>query len=281
MQVISRKFRWFLLPLTMGVSTLVHAQGKLGFDRNDYPGDAALRAAKSRFAFTGYWLNNPPGETGNTWVGKRETVRGMGYGFLILWNGKRDAQIKAAAKRGVKPEQLGKREGTAAVAAAKREGFPAGAVIFVDLEEGGRLLEEQRAYALGWTEAVAAAGYTPGAYCSGQPVDEGGGVHITTAEDISTWVKKLKLHEVVLWVWQDTCAPAGPAPGCVLNAPRLSDSGTQNATVWQFAQSPRRPENTASCAKTYATDGECYVPEMPGVHVDLNVSNSSDPSRGR
>jgi len=265
----------------MGASALAQAQEKLGFDRNPYPGDAALRAAKSRFAFMGYWLNNPPGETSNTWVGKRETVRSMGYGFLILWNGKRDVQIKAAAKRGVKPEELGQREGAAAVAAAKREGFPAGAVIFVDLEDGGRMLEEQRAYTLAWTEVVAAAGYTPGAYCSGRAVDEGGGVHITTAEDITSWVKNLKLHEVVLWVAQDACAPVGPAPGCVLNAPKLSDSGTPNATVWQFAQSPQRREITASCTKTYARDGNCYVPEMPGVHLDLNVSDSPDPSRGR
>lgn len=263
----------------MGAGTLAHAQAQLGFDRNDYPGDAAMHAAKSRFAFTGYWLNNPPGATKNTWAGKRESIRAMGYGFLILWNGKLDAQIKANAKRGVTPQMLGKREAVAAVAAAKREGFPAGAVLFLDLEEGGRLLEEQRAYTLAWTEAVAAAGYTPGVYCSGQPVDEGGGVHITTADDITAWVKKLHLHEVTLWVAQDAC---GPAPGCVsTTAPKMADSGTMNATVWQFAQSPRRPEITASCAKTYARDGNCYAAEMPGLHIDLNASNSSDPSHGR
>lgn len=279
MRAWMRKFRWMGLAVAMLSGPVAMAQDHLGFDRNDYPGDAAMRSGKSRFAFSGYWLNIPPGATRNTWTGKRETIRGMGYGFLLLWNGKRDAQINAAAKRGVKPEMLGKREAVAAVAAAKREGFPAKAVIFLDLEEGGRLLQEQRAYTLAWTETVAAAGYTPGVYCSGRPVDEGGGVHITTADDISNWVKKLGLHEVVLWVAQDAC---GPAPGCVANnAPALSNSGTENATVWQFAQSPQRKELTASCTKTYARDGNCYAPEMPGVHIDLNVSNSADPSRGR
>jgi hypothetical protein len=32
----------------------------LGFDRNDYPGDANLHVLRQTFSFTGYWLNNPP-----------------------------------------------------------------------------------------------------------------------------------------------------------------------------------------------------------------------------
>ena len=43
----------------------------IGFDRNDYPGEAALPALRKYFSFTGYWLTNPPGERENTWVGKR------------------------------------------------------------------------------------------------------------------------------------------------------------------------------------------------------------------
>src|ERR1700756_749531 len=33
----------------------------LGFDRNDYPGDANLAVLRRTFSFTGYWLNVPPG----------------------------------------------------------------------------------------------------------------------------------------------------------------------------------------------------------------------------
>jgi hypothetical protein len=33
--------------------------GYLGFDRNDYPGDAAWPSLARRFAFAGYWLNDP------------------------------------------------------------------------------------------------------------------------------------------------------------------------------------------------------------------------------
>ncbi len=50
----------------------------LGMDRNDYPGDAAMKTLRETFAFTGYWLNNPPGEKRNTWQGNRKTIRGSG-----------------------------------------------------------------------------------------------------------------------------------------------------------------------------------------------------------
>ena len=54
-----------------GAQTQQHAY--LGMDRNDYPGDANMVALRKTFAFTGYWLNNPPGANRNTWQGKRKT----------------------------------------------------------------------------------------------------------------------------------------------------------------------------------------------------------------
>src|SRR5579872_1837179 len=56
----------------------------LGFDRNIYPGDAALKLLRQTFSFSGYWLNTPPNETSNTWQGKREVLASNGFGFLVL-----------------------------------------------------------------------------------------------------------------------------------------------------------------------------------------------------
>ncbi len=257
---------------------------QIGFDRNDYPGDAALPLLRRHFAFAGYWLNAPPEEQASSWVGHREAMIRLGFGFVLLWNGKLDAEILQAAKAGRVPEVLGKAEAAAAVRMARAEGFPEGAVIFLDQEEGGRLLPEQAAFLLAWTEGVARGRYRPGAYASGQAVDEGaapggkGRVIITTAEDIRARVRAGGLQEVALWVAQDTCPPA---PGCVLANPKLGRSGTAGAAVWQFAQSPRRPELTRSCAKTYGTDGNCTIPELPGMQLDLSVAETPDPSRGR
>jgi hypothetical protein len=249
----------------------------IGFDRNDYPGDAALSALKRHFDFVGYWLTNPPGEQQNSWSGRRAALEENGFGFLVLANGKTDAEIKANGKDAA---GLGRKDGAAAATAASHEGFHPQTVLFLDQEEGGRLLPEQADYLFAWTEAVAASGFLPGVYGSGQRVDEGHGQSITTATDIQAQVVSRHLHPIILWVYQDACPPSN---GCTLQPPALSASGTAGADVWQYAQSPRRRENTAACAKTYAADGNCYIrePNLSNIQVDLSVATSDDPSHGR
>ena len=251
----------------------------LGFDSNVYPGDAALPALRRHFSYAGFWLNTPPGASRNSWAGKREVLRSAGFGFLVLWNGRLDAQIKAQGKRsGSSPAELGRKDAAAAIAATVREHFAANTLVFLDQEEGGRLLPEQAAYLLAWTEAIARSGLRPGVYAPAQPVDEGGGHTITTAQNIIELVRAQHLQPVALWVAQDSC---GPSPGCTVQPPPLAQSGTPGALVWQYAQSPRRPEFTRSCVRTYARNGDCAVPELPGIPLDLSVAGSADPSSGR
>ncbi|MGH9865260.1 MAG: glycoside hydrolase domain-containing protein, partial [Candidatus Acidiferrales bacterium] len=71
------------------------ARTYLGFDRNDYPGDAALDSLRQTFAFSGYWLNAPPGENSSSWRGERTILRAHGFGFLVLFNGRLDKQLKS------------------------------------------------------------------------------------------------------------------------------------------------------------------------------------------
>jgi hypothetical protein len=250
----------------------------LGFDRNNYPGDTALPALRKHFAFSGYWLNNPPGETSNTWQGRRETLLRAGFGFLVLFNGRVDADILRAKRRGTNPEALGKHDAAAAITAAQREHFPSHTILFLDQEEGGRLLPEQSAYFFAWTEAIAASPYLAGVYLSGQPVDDGPGKTITTAQDVRQQIAAKRLHPVALFVYQDACPPSN---GCTLSPPPITAAGTPDITAWQYAQSPRRPEFTRACAKTYAADGNCYAPGVPGIFLDLSLATSDDPSRGR
>lgn len=250
----------------------------LGFDRNDYPGDSTMAQMRRQFSFTGYWLTNPPGATSTSWLGKRSTLRDQGWGFLVLANGRLDAEILKAQKAGTAPAELGKHDAQTAVSIAKKEGFPSGAILFLDQEEGGRLLDEQAQYLLGWTEAVAASSYKPGVYASGQPVNEEHGKTITTLQDIRARIKSAHLHDVAVFDYQDACPPS---PGCTVQAKPLSAAGEPDLTVWQYAQSPRRPELTQSCAQTYAQDGNCYAPGFPSTFLDLDIASSTDPSRGR
>jgi hypothetical protein len=249
-----------------------------GFDRNDYPGDANMAALHNTFAFTGYWLTVPPGETSNTWTGKRAVLRQQGWGFLVLANGRLDAEILKSQKHGTAPAQLAQQDASTAAAAAKSEGFPEHTLLFLDQEEGGRLLAEQAAYLLAWTEAVAATGFSPGVYASGQPVPDGPGQHITTIDDIRTRVQTGHLHEIAIFDAQDTCPPA---PGCTLHPKPLAASGLDNLAAWQYSQSPRRPELTRSCKATYAADGNCYAPNFPTIFLDMDAATTPDPSHGR
>jgi Domain of unknown function (DUF1906) len=248
----------------------------LGFDRNQYPGDAALASLRQTFSFCGYWLNAPPGDSLNTWKGKREVLISSGFGFLVLFNGRLFRELKSLSNA----RTLGAHDAAVAVEAAKQEGFRAETVIFLDQEEGGRMLPVQRAYVHAWIDAVNASGYRAGVYCSGIPASEAGGATIITANDLRDNADRRK---IVFLVYNDSCPPS---PGCAFprNPPSPQQSGIPFAAVWQFAQSPRRLDITASCPSNYRADGNCYAPLLKsaeGVNIDLDSADSPDPSSGR
>jgi hypothetical protein len=260
--------------LAQSVASSKPASTYLGFDRNEYPGDENLQALRRTFAYAGFWLNHPPGEKNNTWAGKRQTLQSAGFGFLILFNGRLYAELKTVSNAA----RLGKSDAQLAVASVRREGFPAGAVIFLDQEEGGRMLPEQKAYIYAWVDGV--AGFRAGIYCSGIAAKEGGGVSIVTAEDIR---QSAAARKIAYWIANDACPPA---PGCAFPKPPPSptDSGIAFADGWQFAQSPKRRDVAAGCPANYNRDGSCYAPGTDParhLHVDLNTAASTDPSQGR
>jgi len=244
----------------------------LGFDRNDYPGEDALPSLRKVFSFTSYWLGPPPGEKRSSWLGKRALLQSQGFGFVALFNGRESRTLhNSAAAR-----QKGTQDAQTAAELAQREGFAKGTIIFLDIEEGGRLPAPYHEYLQAWGNTLVKAGYRAGVYCSAIPVDEGQGVRITTAEDIQAHVTSPLL---VYWVYNDACPPS---PGCAfpVNPPAPAQSGFSAATIWQYAQSPRRKEFTARCASSYAADGNCYAPGDAQHHwfLDANVATSPDPS---
>lgn len=247
----------------------------LGFDRNEYPGDEALPILRKSFVFSGYWLGPPPGEKVNSWRGKREQLHAQGFGFLLLYRGRESGEFKTPAGA----IQKGSSDAHNAAATAKGEGFPLRAIIFLDIEEGGRLSAKYHSYLHAWADVLTRAGYRPGVYCSGIPVDEGRGVSIITADDIRD---NLGRREIVYWVYNDACPPSA---GCARpqNPPLPAASGISYAAIWQFAQSPRRREFTPRCAATYQDDGNCYAPgdTAHAWHLDINTATSPDPSGGR
>ncbi len=205
------------LTLSLFAGSLQAQSFYLGFDRNTYPGDANLKALHQTFSYTGYWLNNPPGDKANTWTGHRAAVESAGFGFLVLFNGRLYAELKNPANA----THLGQMDGKQAATAARRESFPARTVIFLDQEQGGRMLPEQKAYIYGWVDAITAAGFRAGVYCSGIPSKDDG--NVVTAEDIREHsgeissgnagggARATQAREIVYWAINDACPPA---PGC-------------------------------------------------------------------
>ena len=270
-------FALLLLCAALLFVASLHAQSTfLGMDRNEYPGEANMLVLKKTFVFTGYWLNNPPGARANSWTGRRDALQKMGYGFLLLFNGREYKELKASGNA----TRVGARDAETAARTAQKEGFPKRAIIFLDQEQGGRMLPEQQAYIHAFVDGLKRVGYRAGVYCSGIPYRESGGATIITADDIREHANGREIH---FFISNDQC---GPSPGCVFPArpPKPSESGISFASVWQYAQSPRRAQMTEACRNTYASDGNCYPPLSgagSGLYVDVDTANSPDPSFGR
>ena len=261
--------------LAIGLCMLVQAQTQtyLGFDRNEYPGDSNLQILRRIFSYTGYWLNEPPGEKNNSWAGHRTAVESAGFGFVVLFNGRLYAELKSVANA----EKLGKADARLAASAAHREGFPPKTIIFLDQEQGGRMLPEQKSYIYAWVDGVTGAGFGAGVYCSGIPSKDDN--NVITAEDIR---QNSGGRQITFWAINDGCPPA---PGCSFpeHPPNPSRSGVSFAEVWQFAQSPRRKDVAGRCTN-YDGDGNCYPPGISParwMQIDVNTAISPDPSHGR
>ncbi len=271
-----------MIALSSPGRTNTHSQDQqakiayLGFDRNVYPGDEAMKALRRDFSFSGYWLSPPPREKTNTWRGKREFVRSLGFGFVVLYRGREQREITNTKMA----ESVGEADAHATAAAAKREGFPENTIVFLDIEEGGRLSPAYHSYIQGWLWTLTQIGFQGGFYCSGIPVKEDTHTTITTVDDIADFLA-LKSRAFTIWAYDDACPPS---PGCAFpeKAPSPELGGNSTTDLWQYAQSPRRKEFTAHCAPGYHADGNCYAPS-DSAHawfLDLDTATSSDPSNG-
>src|SRR5215475_5448482 len=216
----------FVAWVLIFIAPLLPAQDSthLGFDRNLYPGDDNLKTLRQTFAYAGYWLNNAPGASSNSWAGHRAAVESAGFGFLVLYNGRLYAELKSVGNA----QRMGRSDARAAAQAARREGFPLQTIIFLDQEQGGRMLPEQKAYIYAWVDGVIASGFRAGIYCSGTRSTDS--TRTITAEDIRADGGS---RQIVYWVVNDGCPPS---PGCAVTdgPPKPVQSGISFAEVWQF-----------------------------------------------
>jgi hypothetical protein len=155
----------------------------VGFDTHTYPGTATMKTWKntpgSPYSWVGYYLPSPCHDD-KSWVGKRDTLVAMGWGVAVVYVGEQTwgkkpraltpAQADAQrAKSDCSADLVSAAEGTRnaddATAKTKAEGFPAGSVVFLDIERMENIPDAMRDYYKAWTQRMLADSvYVPGYY---------------------------------------------------------------------------------------------------------------------
>lgn len=166
-----------------------------GFDTGLYPGDDALRAWRqsSPYLWVGYYLPAPC-RRDVSWAGKRERLVAMGWGTAVIYLGQQDwaavsGRAPAARDTVVRTDSVtsaqapaapapppacsasllstthGGTEAADAAAKAAAEGFPAGTVVYLDVERVNAVSPTLLEYVRGWIDGVLGDGrFIPGIY---------------------------------------------------------------------------------------------------------------------
>lgn len=155
-----------------------------GFDTWRYPGAETMRAWReaSPYEWVGYYLPSPC-HRGTSWVGKRQEIEGMGFGTAVLYVGQQtwdnvpepeEEPERIICARTLLTEEEGRRNGRDAVQKMASEGFPAGSVVFLNVERMEQTPPAMLTYYRAWMEEVLEDGrFVPGTY-----------VHLRNANDL-------------------------------------------------------------------------------------------------
>jgi len=209
----------------------------VGFDTHTYPGSRIMKAWKdepgSPYSWVGYYLPSPC-HADKSWTGKRDSLLAMGWGLALIYVGQQtwgktprdlsEPQRDAIRKNDDCATDLisaseGKLNADDAVARASAEGFPQGAVVFLDIERMEKIPQAMRDYYRAWVARMLETGkYRPGIY-----------THQHNATDIFADVKEVfraagNTEDPRFWIAGGKNFDEGRAP---------QDVGFAFAGVWQ------------------------------------------------
>ena len=214
-----------------------------GFERSDppTPEQMAWLKANSNLSWCGYYLGPTPSHFARTWRGRRAGLVAAGWGLAPIYVGQ---QVQGPGSEIVTPGQ-GALDGADTCRLLAAEGFPPGAFVYLDLENGPPFTTPQQQYVAAWIDAVLACGYSPSVYCS-----------FLFAKDVQALRPGVRI-----WVFHVRTV----APHRVLDDrfpdPDPASSGFTGAAIWQHDDSA-----VISCA------GQRLL-------VDLDSAASDDPSK--
>ena len=221
-----------------------------GFDRSYFPGLPVMTwlIANTNLRVCAPYLAPAPDHGERSWMGHRQELLDMGWRLYPVYVGRQvcDNAGRLIINPSVNAAQ-GAGDGADACRLMAGEGYAKGSTVFLDIENGLPLGTAQREYVASWIDAVGAAGYTPGVYCSFQ---------------MAAQIAALR-PSVKIWVFHVKTTRPHRVPGTIFPTPDPATSGYPSAVMWQ-----RDDEAEISCP---AALGGLLT-------VDLNVADSADPS---
>ena len=216
-----------------------------GFDRSDYPGIAVMAwlRAHTNLRWCGFYLAPAPSHPDKSWMGSRAELVAQGWGLAPIYLGQ---EVTGPGGHFV-TEGQGAIDGQQAAALMAAAGFSRGSCVYLDLENGPPMGMVQREYVAAWIDAVTAAGYAPGVYCS-----------FMLAAQIAALRPSARV-----WAFHVCTVSKHDVPGSTFPSPDPSTSGFAGADIWQLDDSAVIP---------------CAAAPGGSLLVDLDSSNSADPS---
>ena len=114
----------------------------------------------------GFYLTPSPHQGAKLgWMTKRDFLVALGWGLAPIYVG--EQQIKVCKTCSANPSTAkGATDAADAISLATTAGFPAGSVIYLDIETGDKVNGPVRDYHQSWVAGILAEGFLPGVYCS-------------------------------------------------------------------------------------------------------------------
>ncbi|TLP52412.1 glycoside hydrolase domain-containing protein [Microbispora triticiradicis] len=164
----------------------------VGFDRYGYPGDGLMQSlwnSVSDLTFVCLYLAPAPSHPNQSWMDAVPALQSMGWGLVPTYVGQ---QVIGNGSHTVTAEQ-GVADAANASTLASAAQLASGSVLYLDIENGGRMPDNQVDYVTAWIREIHSnSDYWAGVYCSRsktakQVADAAADVVTETGHDVATW----------------------------------------------------------------------------------------------
>jgi hypothetical protein len=169
----------------------------------------------TNLTWCGYYLAPAPSHPSTSWMTNRAKLAANGWGFAPIFVGRQVTGPGALSPSAAS----GTADGNSAAALMSAEGFAAGSVVYLDIENGPPLTGPQQDYVANWCDTINANGFGAGVYCS--------------------YLLALSIHMIRstcrVWAFNVATTQSHPVP-VPFPDPHPSGCGYIGAYAWQLGQ---------------------------------------------